>query len=83
MRNDIETREIADTELDAVSGGVISVNGGLAGAATSDVTNLLGTVGNLQTVQNVEGLVNGVPGLVQGVTGVSVNTGAITGIAGL
>lgn len=46
MRNDIETREIDDTELDAVSGGIISVSGGLAGAVTSDVSGLVGVVGS-------------------------------------
>lgn len=83
MRNDLETREIADAELDAVSGGVVSVNGGLAGAATSDVTNILGAAGSLQTVQNVQGLAAGVPGLASGISGVSVNASAVTGIAGL
>ncbi|MFI8961598.1 hypothetical protein ACIGO8_05735 [Streptomyces sp. NPDC053493] len=83
MRNDIETRVIDDADLDAVSGGVISVNGGLAGAVTGDVTNLLGTVGSLQTVHAVEGIAGGVPGLAQGLTGVSVNAGVVTGLAGL
>lgn len=50
MRNDIETREIADAELDAVSGGV-SLSGGLVGAVTGDVHTVLGTVTSLQTVQ--------------------------------
>ncbi|GGQ05719.1 MULTISPECIES: hypothetical protein [Streptomyces] len=75
MRNDIETREIDDTELDAVSGGIISVSGGLAGAVTSDVTNVVGVVGSLHTVQAATGIVSHVPGLVTGVTGVSVNAG--------
>lgn len=75
MRNDIETREIDDTELDAVSGGIISVSGGLAGAVTSDVSGLVGVVGSLDTVQAGTGIVSHVPGLVTGVTGVSVNTG--------
>ncbi|WP_327265963.1 hypothetical protein OG444_35485 [Streptomyces sp. NBC_01232] len=75
MRNDIETREIDDTELDAVSGGIISVSGGLAGAVTSDVNNVVGVVGSLHTVQAATGIVSHVPGLVTGITGVSVNTG--------
>ncbi|MGW0392186.1 hypothetical protein ACWDYJ_15105 [Streptomyces sp. NPDC003042] len=75
MRHDIETREIADTELDAVSGGIISVNGGLAGAVTSDVSSVLGVVGSLDTVQATQGLVAYAPGLVSNITGVSVNTG--------
>ncbi len=75
MRDNIETREIDDTELDAVSGGVISVSGGLAGAVTSDVSGVVGLVGSLDTVQAAQGLVGGVPGLVSGVTGVSVNLG--------
>lgn len=77
MRNDIETREIADTELDAVSGGIISVHGGLAGAVTSDVNGALGLVGGLDTVQAATGIVSHVPGLVSGITGVSVNTGRL------
>ncbi|WP_329389850.1 hypothetical protein OG625_37390 [Streptomyces sp. NBC_01351] len=75
MRNDIETRELADDELDAVSGGIISVSGGLAGAVSSDVTDVVGLVGSLDTVQAATGLVSHVPGLVSGITGVSVNTG--------
>ncbi|MFD7257921.1 hypothetical protein [Streptomyces sp. NPDC059874] len=75
MRNDIETREIADDELDAVSGGIISVSGGLAGAVSSDVSDVVGLVGSLNTVQAATGLVSNVPGLVSGITGVSVNTG--------
>ncbi|MFD5409340.1 hypothetical protein ACFV4Q_12500 [Streptomyces nojiriensis] len=75
MRNDIETREIDDTELDAVSGGIISVSGGLAGAVTSDVSNVVGLVGSLGTVQAATGIVSHVPGLVTGITGVSVNSG--------
>lgn len=75
MRNDIETREIDDTELDAVSGGIISVSGGLAGAVTSDVNDVVGVVGSLHTVQAATGIVSHVPGLVTGITGVSVNAG--------
>ncbi|MBT2385155.1 hypothetical protein [Streptomyces sp. ISL-11] len=72
MRNNIETREIADAELDAVSGGV-SINGGLLGAVTGDVNNVLGTATSLHTVQAV----HAVPGAVEGIAGVHV------GIAGL
>lgn len=75
MRDYIETREIDDTELDAVSGGVISISGGLAGAVSSDVSAVVGVVGSLDTVQTAQGLAAGVPGLVSGVTGVSVNLG--------
>ncbi|MFB7253599.1 hypothetical protein [Streptomyces nojiriensis] len=75
MRNDLETREIDDTELDAVSGGVISVSGGLAGAVTSDVSNVVGVVGSLGTVRAATDIVSHVPGLVTGITGVSVNSG--------
>ncbi|MCX4696201.1 hypothetical protein [Streptomyces sp. NBC_01408] len=75
MRNDLETREMADSELDAVSGGIISINGGLAGAVTSDVNDVVGVVGSLHTVQAAQGLVSNVPGLVSGITGVSLNTG--------
>lgn len=75
MRNDLETREIDDTELDAVSGGIISVSGGLAGAVTSDVNNVVGVVGSLNTIQAATGIVSHVPGLVTGITGVSVNSG--------
>ncbi|CAM5327344.1 hypothetical protein [Streptomyces avidinii] len=75
MRNDLETREIDDTELDAVSGGLISVSGGLGGAVTSDVSNIVGVVGSLNTVQAAQGIVSHVPGLVTGLTGVSVNAG--------
>ncbi|MFD7916919.1 hypothetical protein ACFV30_40625 [Streptomyces sp. NPDC059752] len=75
MRNDLETREIDDTELDGVSGGIISVSGGLAGAVTSDVNNVVGVVGSLNTAQAATGIVSHVPGLVTGITGVSVNSG--------
>ncbi|MGW7436439.1 hypothetical protein [Streptomyces sp. NPDC054849] len=75
MRNDLETREMADSELDAVSGGIVSINGGLGGAVTSDVSSVVGVVGSLDTVQAATGLVSNVPGLVSGITGVSVNTG--------
>ncbi|TDC12790.1 hypothetical protein E1265_29215 [Streptomyces sp. 8K308] len=83
MRNDLETREIADTELDAVAGGVaglVSVSGGLVGALTSDVSN---AVGSLETVGFVQGVAGQVTGQVSGITGVHANTGAVTGLAGL
>ncbi|MFI9237904.1 hypothetical protein [Streptomyces cinnamoneus] len=72
MRDNLETREIADAELDAVSGGV-SISGGLLGAVTGDVHNVLGTVTGLQTVQAVPGVV----GQVEGIVGVQ------AGVAGL
>ncbi|MFV8132288.1 hypothetical protein [Streptomyces syringium] len=72
MRNNIETREITDTELDAVSGGV-GISGGLLGAVTGDANNVLGTVTSLQTVQAAQAL----PGQVAGIAGVHV------GVAGL
>ncbi|MEV5242759.1 hypothetical protein AB0K89_27165 [Streptomyces cinnamoneus] len=55
MRNDIETREIADAELDAVSGGV-SISGGLLGAVTGDVQNIVDTATSLHTVHAVHAL---------------------------
>lgn len=80
MRNDLETREIADAELDAVSGGIlngaVTVSGGLAGAASSDVNSF-------ETVEAAKGLVNTAPALVGGLTGVQLNSAAVTGIAGL
>ncbi|MEU7134262.1 hypothetical protein [Streptomyces sp. NPDC046261] len=72
MRDNLETREIADAELDAVSGGV-SISGGLLGAVTGDVHNVLGTVTSLQTVQAAPGVV----GQVEGIVGVQ------AGVAGL
>ncbi|MER5731526.1 hypothetical protein ABT084_24875 [Streptomyces sp. NPDC002138] len=72
MRNDIETREIADTELDAVSGG-LGLSGGLLGAVTSDVHTVLGGVTSLETVQGALA----VPGLATGIAGVN------AGVAGL
>jgi hypothetical protein len=80
MRNDLETREIADAELDAVSGGLangaVTISGGLAGAASSDVNSF-------ETVEAAKGLVNTAPALVGGITGVQVNTSAVTGLLGL
>ncbi|MFI9721808.1 hypothetical protein ACIHFE_19465 [Streptomyces sp. NPDC052396] len=72
MRNDIETREIADADLDAVAGGV-SISGGLLGAVTGDVHNVVSTVTGLQTV----GAAKAVPGQVEGILGLNV------GVAGL
>ncbi len=71
MRDNLETREIADAELDAVSGGV-SISGGLLGGVTGDVHNVLGTVTHLQTVQAVRptvGAVEGIVGVQLGVAG--------------
>ncbi|GHF53403.1 hypothetical protein GCM10010218_38600 [Streptomyces mashuensis] len=72
MRDNLETREIADAELDAVAGGV-AISGGLLGAVTSDVDGIVNTVTGLHTVQAVHGL----PGQVEGIAGVHV------GVAGL
>ncbi|GHF35202.1 MULTISPECIES: hypothetical protein [Streptomyces] len=72
MRNDIETREIADAELDAIAGGV-SISGGLLGAVTGDVHNVVNTVTSLNTV----GAAKAVPGEVEGIVGLNV------GVAGL
>ncbi|MDT0341506.1 hypothetical protein [Streptomyces litchfieldiae] len=80
MRNDLETREIADTELDAVAGGVATISGGLVGAVTSDVSNVLNS---LETTGVVTTLVDQVAGQAAGITGVHVNTGAVTGLVGL
>nr|WP_241562532.1 hypothetical protein [Streptomyces hoynatensis] len=74
MRNELETREIDDAELDAVAGGVagISVTSGLVGAVVSDVT---GAVNSLETVNYLQGTV-------ASTTGVGV-TGVLGGVAGL
>ncbi|GAA0447940.1 hypothetical protein ACFQ2B_07255 [Streptomyces stramineus] len=72
MRDNIETREIADAELDAVSGGIAAVSGGLVGAVTGDVHNL---VDSLQTVHAAQAL----PGQVAGIAGVHTHAG----VAGL
>ncbi|RSS74777.1 hypothetical protein [Streptomyces sp. WAC06614] len=72
MRNEIETREITDADLDAVSGG-IGISGGLAGAVLGDVATVLDTVTSLGTVQAATAL----PGQVTGIAGVQV------GVAGL
>lgn len=80
MRNDIETREIADTELDAVAGGVAHVSGGLAGAVTNDVAN---TANSLETTGAVQGLATSTLGQASGITGVHVDTGAVSSITGI
>ncbi|MEU3776597.1 hypothetical protein AB0F11_26030 [Streptomyces sp. NPDC032472] len=72
MRNDIETREIADTELDAVSGG-LGISGGLAGAVLGDVYNVVNTVTSLDTVHAATAL----PGQVAGIAGVKVGVAGI------
>jgi len=79
MREDIETREIDDAELDAVSGGIASVSGGVAGAALSDVNGAVGAVSSLHTVQAATGIAGAVPGGVSGTVGVQTNAG----VAGL
>jgi hypothetical protein len=79
MRDDLETREIAESELDAVAGGLangaVTVSGGLAGAVATDVSNI---VNSLETAGYVQGLAGQVTSQVSGITGVHVNTGAIT-----
>jgi hypothetical protein len=83
VRDDLETREIADTELDAVAGGLVggaSISGGLAGALTADVSNALGS---LETVGYIQGVAATATGTVSGYTGVSADTGSITGLVGL
>lgn len=79
MRNDLETREIADTELDAISGGVITEATTLGTAVAGDVTN---TVNGLQTTQAVKGVATGVVGGVVGATGVQQDAAAISGLVG-
>ncbi|MGP3950040.1 type A2 lantipeptide [Streptomyces sp. 7N604] len=73
MRNDftpqVETREIADSDLDSISGGVL---GSVVGDATSTVHSGL---------PNATDAAAGVTGLAAEVTGV--NTAPVTGIAGL
>jgi hypothetical protein len=72
MRNDIETREIADTELDSVSGGMgVTLQGAagpVSGGAQVDVNGVSLPVG-LDTVTSA---LPQVPGL-----------GTVTGLAGL
>ncbi|MGP4110054.1 hypothetical protein ACTWP5_03940 [Streptomyces sp. 4N509B] len=83
MRKDLETREIADAELDAVAGGVggiATVSGGLVGAVTADVSNV---VGSLETVGYVQGVANSATGTLSGYTGVHANTSSVTGLIGL
>jgi hypothetical protein len=74
LRNDLETREIADAELDAVAGGISATGtvGTLAGAVVTDVTNV---VNSLETTQAVLGVVGGVVGGVTG--GASVTAGGV------
>ncbi|GAA2452003.1 hypothetical protein [Streptomyces macrosporus] len=79
MREDLETREIDDAELDAVSGGVVSISGGVAGAVLADVNGAVGAVTSLNTVQAATGIAGAVPGSVSGITGVQTNAG----VAGL
>ncbi|ARZ67113.1 hypothetical protein M1P56_23985 [Streptomyces sp. HU2014] len=69
MRNNIETREIADTELDAVSGGVAGVSGGLAGAVTGDVHHLVDSLQTIHAVQALPGQVTGIAGVHVGAAG--------------
>jgi hypothetical protein len=73
MRNDIETREIADAELDNVSGGVAGVSvqgavGPVAGGAQVGVADVALPVG-LDTVTSALPQVSGVAGTVTGLAG--------------
>ncbi|MGK5501467.1 hypothetical protein [Streptomyces sp. URMC 125] len=77
MREHLETREIDDAELDAVSGGIVSISGGLAGAAANDAAGVVNTVTSLETTQVAQGIVGAAPSLVSGITGVHVDTGAL------
>ncbi|NGN66015.1 hypothetical protein G5C51_19220 [Streptomyces sp. A7024] len=79
MRNDLETREIADTELDAISGGVITEATTLGTAVAGDVTN---TVNGLQTVQAVKGVASSTVGGLAGATGLDQDAATISGLAG-
>jgi hypothetical protein len=76
MRNDftpqVETREIADSDLDNISGGVL---GSVVGDATSTVhSGLPGTMGTVAGATSLATEVTEVTGL---------NTAPVTGIAGL
>ncbi|MEO3755966.1 hypothetical protein [Streptomyces sp. B6B3] len=77
MRNDLETREIADDELDMVAGGMVgdtvTINGGLAGALVTDV---IGTVNSTATGAYVQGVVGQVTSQVESATGLHIHTGA-------
>lgn len=75
MRNDIETREIADAELDAVAGGAgVTVQGAagpVAGGAQVGVDGLgLNGLG-LDTVTSALPQVSGVTDTVSGITGLA------------
>jgi len=73
MRNQIETREISDADLDTVAGGV-----GTVGATLS---NVQGTVQGLLPSE-VTGLVGQELGIVNGVVG-GIVPGGLTNVAGL
>jgi hypothetical protein len=77
LRNDLETREIADDELDMVAGGMVgdtvTINGGLAGALVTDV---LHTVNSTATGAYVQGVVGQVTSQVESATGLHIHTGA-------
>ena len=79
MRDDLETREIAESDLDGVAGGLangaVTVSGGLAGAVTTDVSNI---ANSLETAGYVQGLAGQVTGQASGITGIHVNTAALT-----
>ena len=81
MRNftpQVETAEIADSDLDSISGGV-GLSGGVSfsgGVGVDGVSDLVSTATNLLPLGTVTGLVSGATGTLTGLTG-------ITGIAGL
>ena len=69
MRNtpQVETREISDSELDNVSGG-LSVSGGVQ---VDGLNNLLSTATSALPVGEVLGLVSGATGTLTGLTGIA------------
>ena len=79
MRNftpQVETAEIADSDLDSISGGV-GVSGGFsAGVGVDGLSDLVSTASSILPIGQVTGLVSGATGTLTGLTG-------ITGIAGL
>jgi hypothetical protein len=72
MLNDkIETAEIADAELDAISGGLgLAAEGGVAGVTGGAALNVEGLpLDSLPGVGDVTGVVGGLTGTVTGLTG--------------
>jgi hypothetical protein len=82
MRNftpQVETAEIADSDLDSISGGV-GVSGGFsAGVGVDGVADLVSTATNALPLGQVTGLVSGATSTLTGLTGLT----GITGLAGL